>query len=125
MGQPEQPAAPPPTEPAQPKLSAEEKLQAVIERGMANIESERAQFAKMLEAVSNPTSDISVGEAGWDEDLLELFNLYGGSPLTQLVFTQVQTNRWMEKNFVMLQAMAASMAGVPAPETEAAVRAMS
>lgn len=78
-------------------------------------------FQEAIARLGGGSTEKVIDLAAFDPDLKELFNTYSNSPLTQIMLTNVQLVRRATATQLLLQAMAAKMAGVPAPATEAAL----
>ena len=90
---------------------------------------QQEEFQKSWEAtisdVSGNAEGINLDLSLFDADIREHFNNYGGHPLTQLMFLMTQVARAQIKTQLFVQGIAAKLAGVEAPETEAATEEIS
>lgn len=104
-------------------------LMKVIEAGNKNILAEQKEFEQRwtqhIAQIDGSTDGLIVDNTGLDDDIKDMVNLYGGQPLTQLVFLGFQNARSLARLNVLTQAMAVAIARmggqeVEAPATEAA-----
>ena len=78
-------------------------------------------FAETIARMGGGTNDTVLDLSAFDPDIKELFNAFSGSPLTQLMLTNVQLVRRSTATQLLVQAAVAKLAGVEAPATQAAL----